>query len=96
MAKAKDKKKDKRPNRETNQAVVRQAMLRRLPRRLGAKGQMALPAAPSLRDHYHELLTDAFGALGRTFNEAESAHLRKVLGEKLEEAFRTSPYSRVS
>ncbi|HEX5101515.1 MAG TPA: class I SAM-dependent methyltransferase [Polyangiaceae bacterium] len=95
MAKAKEKKKDKRQNRETNQAVVRQSMIRRLPRRLGAKGQMALPAAPSLLDHYHELLTEAFGALGRVFNEEENAHLRKVLAEKLEEAFRTSPYSRV-
>jgi SAM-dependent methyltransferase len=95
MAKVNEKKKDKRQNRETNQAVVRQAMIRRLPRRLGAKGQMALPAAPSLLDHYHELLIEAFGALGRIFNEEETAHLRKVLAEKLEEAFRTSPYSRV-
>jgi len=95
MSKPREKKKDKRSNRETNQAVVRQAMIRRLPRRLGAKGQMALPAAPSLLDHYQELLIEAFGALGRNFTPDETAHLRKVLEEKLGEAFRASPYSRV-
>ena len=50
MAKVRDPKKDKREKRETNQAVVRQAMIRRLPRRLGAQGRMALPAAPALLD----------------------------------------------
>lgn len=95
MTKARDNKKDKREKRETNQTVIRQAMIRRLPRRLGAVGQMALPAAPSLLDHYTEMLTEAFGALGRVFKEEETAHLRAVLAEKLDAAFRASPYSRV-
>jgi SAM-dependent methyltransferase len=84
-----------RPARETNQAVVRQAMLRRLPRRLGAKGQMVLPAAPALLDHYTDTLHQAFAALGRVFTESEREHLRGVLEKKLSEAFTASPYSRL-
>ncbi len=95
MSKAKPAKRDKRAHRETNQAVLRQAMIRRLPRRLGASGQMALPASPALLDHYQETILQAFGALGRLFDEAETAHLRKILKEKLEEAFKSSPYARV-
>ena len=88
-------KQDKRAPRETNQAVVRQSMLRRLPRRLGATGRMALPAAPSLIGHYTDMLHQAFAALGRVFKEEEMAHLRGLLQTKLEEAYAVSPYSRV-
>jgi SAM-dependent methyltransferase len=86
---------DQRAPRETNQAVVRQAMLRRLPRRLGAKGRMVLPAAPSLLEHYVDMLHQAFAALGRVFSEEETDHLRGVLKAKLGEAYAISPYSRV-
>jgi SAM-dependent methyltransferase len=87
--------KEKRPARETNQAVVRNAMLRRLPRRLGAGGQLVLPAAPSLAAHFAETLREVFAALGRVFSEEDSEHLRKVLASKLEAAFTISPYARV-
>jgi SAM-dependent methyltransferase len=84
-----------RPARETNQTVVRQAMLRRLPRRLGASGQMVLPAAPSLLDHYTDTLHQAFATLGRVFTESETAHLRGILEKKLTDAYAASPYSRI-
>jgi len=70
-------------------------MLRRLPRRLGANGQLVLPAAPALVDHYTELLHEAFAALGRVFNEKETEHLRGIVERKLDEAYKASPYSRI-
>jgi SAM-dependent methyltransferase len=87
--------KDKRAPRETNQAVVRKAMLRRLPRRLGVSGQLLLPAAPSLFEHFTELLHEAFALVGRVFNAEETERLRSIVKTKLEEAFEVSPYSRV-
>jgi 2-polyprenyl-3-methyl-5-hydroxy-6-metoxy-1,4-benzoquinol methylase len=84
-----------RPARETNQAVLRQAMLRRLPRRLGASGQLELPCAPALADHLADTLQQVFTALGRVFDDDERTHLRGVLRSKLEEGFAASPYSRL-
>lgn len=95
MAKNRPQGKDKKPSRETNQSVLRQAMIRRLPRRLGGSGQMFLPAAPSLLDHYVQNLHQMFAQLGRTFAREETEHLRGILKRKLEEAFTASPYARV-
>jgi len=87
--------KDKRPNRETNAAVLRQAMVKRLPRRVSASGQMVLPAAPSLCDHYLESLHKYFATLGRVFTKEETLHMRGILEKKLTEAYTASPYARV-
>jgi SAM-dependent methyltransferase len=87
--------KDKRPNRETNVAVLKQAMVKRLPRRLSASGQMVLPAAPSLLDHYTENLHKYFATLGRVFTKEETEQMRGILEKKLAEAFTASPYARV-
>lgn len=95
MGKNRPQRKDKKPARETNQAVLRQAMIRRLPRRLSASGQMLLPAAPSLLEHYVQNLHQMFAQLGRTFSREETEHLRGILKRKLEEAFAASPYARV-
>jgi SAM-dependent methyltransferase len=88
-------KKDKRPNRETNVSVLKQAMVKRLPRRVSASGQMVLPAAPSLLDHYTENLQRYFATLGRVFTKEETEHMRGLLEKKLKEAFTASPYARV-
>jgi SAM-dependent methyltransferase len=87
--------KDKRSNRETNLTILRQAMMRRLPRRIAGNGQLHLPAAPALLDHYTDLLIEQFGELGRTFSKDERAHLRGILERKLAEAYKASPASRV-
>jgi len=98
MAKAAKKPSDKdskRPNRETNVAVLKQAMVKRLPRRVSASGQMVLPAAPALLDHYTESLHKYFATLGRVFTKEETEHMRGILEKKLNEAFTASPYARV-
>jgi hypothetical protein len=95
LAKSKPRPKDKKPSRETNQSVLRQAMIKRLPRRLGASGQVLLPAAPSLSDHYVQTMHQLFAQLGRVFSREEIDHMRQILGKKLEEAYAQSPYARV-
>lgn len=95
MGKNRPQGKDKKPSRETNQSVLRQAMIKRLPRRLSASGQMMLPAAPSLLEHYVQNLHQMFAQLGRTFAKEETEHLRGILKRKLEEAYTASPYARV-
>lgn len=87
--------KDKRSSRETNLTILRQAMLRRLPRRMSGNGQLHLPAVPALLDHYTDSLIAQFGELGRSFSKEERAHLRGILERKLDEAFKASPASRV-
>lgn len=87
--------KEKRPARETNQTVLRQAMLRRLPRRLAASGAFVLPPVPSLFEHFTTQVRELFAALGRVFNDADAEHLRGVLKGQLERAYAVSPYSRV-
>lgn len=87
--------KDKRSTRETNLTILRQAMMRRLPRRISGNGQVHLPAAPALLDHFTDLLIEQFGELGRLFSKDERAHLRGILERKLDEAFKASPVSRV-
>jgi len=95
VAKSKPQGKDKKPSRETNQSVLRQAMIKRLPRRLGASGQMLLPAVPSLLEHYVQNLHQLFAQLGRAFSREEMEQVRSILKRKLDEAFAASPYGRV-
>ncbi len=92
MAKAPTQRKS---NKETNQVVLRQAMIRRLPRRLTGTGQVALPASPALLEHYVQLLGSLFKLVGRAFSDADLARLREILARKLNEAWTASPYARV-
>ena len=93
--KAAPKKEVARDKRETNASVVKKAMLTRLPRRLSSSGQMVLPAAPALVDHYTDNLFQYFSLLGRVFSKEEMDHLKGILEKKLDEAYRASPYARV-
>lgn len=81
--------------RETNAAVLRQAMLRRLPRRVSARAEVSLPAVPGLLEHYVKLFDVTWEALGRKFKEAELDEFRQSLRVRLEQAFNTSSISRV-
>jgi len=76
--------------------ALHQAMLRRLPRRIAATGRILLPAAPSLTDHYTELLQTTFAELGRVFAQAETAHLRDLVRRRLAEGFALSPHARIA
>lgn len=70
-------------------------MFRRLTSRIRATTELALPAVPSLCDHYTELLADQFATLGRPFSPQELDQLRVNLLAKLVEAFEVSPYSNI-
>ncbi|HEY3501044.1 MAG TPA: class I SAM-dependent methyltransferase [Polyangiaceae bacterium] len=95
MAKKASKKVAAKDKRETNASVVKKALITRLPRRVSSSGQMVLPAAPSLLDHYTEKLYEYFSLLGRVFTKEEMDHLKGILERKLDEAYTASPYARV-
>lgn len=85
----------KKPEKETNASVLRQAMLRRLPRRVSGHGQVVLPAIPALLEHYVQNLGSIFAALGRPFSEQELDHVRGILRNKISEGFTASPFAKV-
>ena len=93
--KAASKKVVAKDKRETNASVVKKALVTRLPRRVSSSGQMVLPAAPSLLEHYTDKLYQYFSLLGRVFTKEEMDHLKGILERKLEEAYAASPYARV-
>lgn len=85
----------KKPSRETNATLLRQAILRRLPRRVSARGEITIPAVPSLLDHFQQMLLTTFSQAGRVFNEEETKHLRKVLETWLNKGWEISPHARL-
>ena len=87
--------KGKKPTRETNSTLLKQAMLRRLPRRLAARGDLMIASVPGLLDHYQQMLLSMFAALGRVFNDTEKTHLRGVLETWLKKGWEESPYTRL-
>ena len=74
---------------------LRSALLRRLPRRLSASGELKLPAVPELRDEYVERLARLFARYGRAFDAKQLSELRELLDHKLKEGFEASPYASV-
>jgi SAM-dependent methyltransferase len=85
----------KKPDRETNPTVLKQGMLRRLPRRTSATGQIVWPVVPSLLDHYATQCHTIFAALGRVFSATEMARVKEILKDKIDKGFARSPYSKV-
>jgi SAM-dependent methyltransferase len=81
--------------RETNAIVLKQAMIRRLPRRLSGHGEMALPPVPGLLEHYVKIFDQTWEGMGRKFTEVEIEEFRKSLKMRLEQAFKTSSTSKV-
>jgi SAM-dependent methyltransferase len=81
--------------RETNAVVLKQAMIRRLPRRLQASGEMSLPAVPALLEHYVKIFDQLWESVGRKFTEPEIDEFRKSLAARLEQAFAHSSSAKV-
>ena len=81
--------------RETNAAVLKLAMIRRLPRRLQAKGELALPAVPALLEHYVKLFDQIWEGVGRKFTPPELDEFRKSLAARLDQAFAVSSSAKV-
>ena len=80
---------------ETRPQALREAMLRRVHRRSSGGGHLLLPAAPALLSTYVEMLSAIFQAMGRGLSREELDHLRRILGDKLEEGWKISPHCRV-
>lgn len=72
---------------ELDGQVLRQSMLRRLPKRLFGSSDLRLPAVPALLDHYVETLAKLFVLHGRPYSESELAHLRDLLATQLAQGF---------
>jgi SAM-dependent methyltransferase len=81
--------------RETNAAVLKQAMIRRLPRRLQCSGELGLPAVPALLEHYVKIFDGIWEGVGRKFTPPELDEFRKSLAARLEQAFAASSSSKV-
>lgn len=76
--------------REANTARIREGIFQKVDRRTRGKGELAMPCAPSLLDHYIDGFKSIFIAFGKPFTEEEVEHLRGLLREQLEEGFRAS------
>jgi SAM-dependent methyltransferase len=76
-------------------APEHRALLRSIERRYIAEGQLALPAAPALLDHYTELVATHFENLARPLDEQQRAALRSLLAAQLTEAHQAAPQSNV-
>jgi 2-polyprenyl-3-methyl-5-hydroxy-6-metoxy-1,4-benzoquinol methylase len=80
----------------THPTQQRQAMLKKLERRIRCDGQFTLPAVPALLDDYTERCAQLFGALGRHLSPEERAELKTILGRQLQEAFSRSQRSSIT
>jgi 2-polyprenyl-3-methyl-5-hydroxy-6-metoxy-1,4-benzoquinol methylase len=74
----------------------RQAMTRKLDRRMACEGKLTLPAVPSMLEDYTRRCVELFAAQGRTLIEAEQAELKKILDAQLQEAFSRSQRSHIT
>jgi SAM-dependent methyltransferase len=81
--------------RETNAAMLEQALIRRLPRRMQGSGEMSLPPVPALIDHYVELFDRIWEGMGRKFAAPELEEFRKSLLARLEQAYAASSSAKV-
>jgi protein-L-isoaspartate O-methyltransferase len=82
-------------NQHESSTPLREALSRRLARRSAATGQIQLPAVPSMIDDYVTMCGNVFAEIGRSFTEAELAHLKEALQSQLTEAFTKSPRSTI-
>ena len=80
---------------ETDPKLLHAAILRRLPRRTTASGQVSWPAIPALADHYGQTLLAMFEGLGFPFGENEKKHLRAALARHMNQGWKRSPFSRI-
>src|ERR1041384_7944603 len=85
----------KQAKREANAVVLKQAMLRRLPRRLQAKGELHFPAVPALLEHYVKILDQLWESIGRKFTPPELDEFRQSLPARLEQAHAVSASAKV-
>jgi SAM-dependent methyltransferase len=78
---------------ETNQ---RQALKRRVQRRIACEGKIVLPAVPGILDDYLARCEQTFSAAGRALSEPERQQLRQILAKQLARAFDQSQRSTIT
>lgn len=83
------------PNASFDPLMLREAMIRRLYRRLSAEGHIRVPAVPALIDEYVALCGNVCATLGVWYTAENSARLRAALEVELAKAFKASPRSEV-
>ncbi|OBH46552.1 class I SAM-dependent methyltransferase [Mycobacterium mantenii] len=83
------------PNRSFDPSMLREAMIRRMYRRLSAEGHIRVPAVPGLIDEYVQLCNNVCATLGVWCPPEQSAQLRAALQAELAKAFKASPRSDV-
>ena len=79
-----------------NPIKQRQAMVRRLERRMACDGKINFPAVPSMAEEYADRCALVFAALGRKLSESEQAELQNKLLSQLEIAFAQSQRSSIT
>lgn len=72
---------------------LRDAMTRRLQRRVQASGQIRVPAVPGMLEEYVTMCDTAFASMGARFSPEELVHLRGVLESVLGQAYAGSQRS---
>lgn len=80
----------------SNEVNQRQALTRRVQRRIECEGKIVLPAVPGMQDDYLSRCEKLFAAVGRQLNQAERDRLRQVLAKQLSEAFSRSNRSTIT
>lgn len=80
---------------EQPDSELRHGLKTRLQARSVVSGSMSLVAVPAMIDEYVEICETTFAAIGAHFNEEQSAKLREILVQQLDEAFKASPRSEI-
>lgn len=83
------------PNASFDPLILREAIIRRLYRRLSAEGHIRVPAVPGLIDEYVQLCNNVCATLGVWCPPEQAAQLRTALQAELAKAFKASPRSEV-
>jgi SAM-dependent methyltransferase len=89
------KPKKKQQARPIDPVALHEAMSRRLYRRSIVSGKITVPAVPALLDEYVKMCADVFAGHGRRFAPAELEQARKIIQDKLLEAYEASPRSNI-
>jgi hypothetical protein len=85
----------KKSERETNPAVLRQAVMKIIDRRVIAQGEIDFPCIPSLAETYVTKVTNLWAGLGRSLSKQETAVLRDGVDRALVAGYGASPYARM-
>jgi SAM-dependent methyltransferase len=75
--------------------LVKQALNRRFFSRSEVKGEISLPAVPSLLGEYVTMCAGIFAQVGRKFSDEEVAELRAAIEGQLAKAYTASPRSSI-